>query len=43
MFGYRVADPHAYGVVEFDKNGNVIEIVEKPVTKTPPLSPVYIF
>ncbi|WP_114963990.1 glucose-1-phosphate thymidylyltransferase RfbA [Tritonibacter mobilis] len=30
VFGYRVADPHRYGVVEFDKDGRVTSIVEKP-------------
>jgi len=30
VFGYRVADPERYGVVGFDKERNVTEIVEKP-------------
>jgi len=30
IFGYRVADPERYGVVEFDQNDNVISIEEKP-------------
>ncbi|MDA5556959.1 glucose-1-phosphate thymidylyltransferase RfbA [Shimia sp. MMG029] len=30
VFGYRVADPERYGVVDFDKDGNVNAIVEKP-------------
>ncbi len=30
IFGYPVRDPQRYGVVEFDKNGNVIGIEEKP-------------
>lgn len=34
VFGYRVADPERYGVVDFDENGDVREIVEKP--KVPP-------
>jgi glucose-1-phosphate thymidylyltransferase len=31
VFGYYVNDPQRYGVVEFDKTGNVISIEEKPV------------
>lgn len=30
IFGYRVNDPERYGVAEFDKEGNVISIEEKP-------------
>ena len=30
VFGYRVADPERYGVVDFDRDGRVRAIVEKP-------------
>jgi len=30
VFGYRVADPERYGVAEFDSEGNVISLAEKP-------------
>jgi glucose-1-phosphate thymidylyltransferase len=30
VFGYRVADPERYGVVDFDKSGRAISIIEKP-------------
>ncbi|WP_370195817.1 MULTISPECIES: glucose-1-phosphate thymidylyltransferase RfbA [Aurantimonas] len=34
VFGYRVADPERYGVVDFDMDGTVRGIIEKP--ETPP-------
>jgi glucose-1-phosphate thymidylyltransferase len=30
VFGYHVNDPERYGVAEFDQNGNVISLEEKP-------------
>jgi len=30
VFGYQVSDPERYGVVDFDKNGKVMSIEEKP-------------
>lgn len=32
VFGYYVQDPERYGVVEFDKQGQVVSIEEKPQT-----------
>jgi len=34
IFSYQVADPKRFGVIEFDKDDNIISIQEKP--KTPP-------
>jgi glucose-1-phosphate thymidylyltransferase len=31
IFGYYVNDPERYGVADFDENGNVLSIEEKPV------------
>jgi len=30
IFGYRVNDPERYGIMEFDKNENVLSLEEKP-------------
>ena len=30
IFGYYVKDPHSYGVLEFDENGKVLSLEEKP-------------
>jgi glucose-1-phosphate thymidylyltransferase len=30
VFGYYVKDPERYGIVEFDKKGNVLSVEEKP-------------
>ena len=37
VFGYRVSDPERYGVVEFDKAGTVLSIVEKPEKPKAPM------
>ncbi|MEL6687286.1 MAG: glucose-1-phosphate thymidylyltransferase RfbA, partial [Pseudomonadota bacterium] len=31
VFGYRVSNPSAYGVVSFDETGKVLDLIEKPV------------
>jgi glucose-1-phosphate thymidylyltransferase len=31
VFGYYVSDPERYGVAEFDKDGNVLSLEEKPL------------
>lgn len=31
IFGYRVAEPEHYGVVEFDETGRVVSLEEKPI------------
>ena len=31
IFGYRVKDPHRFGIVDFDKKGNVTSLEEKPL------------
>ena len=38
VFGYRVADPERYGVVDFDSNGTVRAIVEKPEVAPSPFA-----
>ena len=34
VFGYHVSDPERYGVVDFDADGRVQSIIEKPVNPT---------
>ncbi len=30
VFAYRVGNPEAYGVIEYDKNGRAVDVIEKP-------------
>lgn len=34
VFGYYVSDPERYGVAEFDVNGNVLSVEEKPENRS---------
>lgn len=36
VFGYRVADPERYGVVDYDDDGRVTHIIEKPANPPSP-------
>ncbi|SIT14315.1 Glucose-1-phosphate thymidylyltransferase [Roseivivax lentus] len=36
VFGYRVADPERYGVVDYDADGRVTHIIEKPANPPSP-------
>ena len=38
VFGYRVSDPKRYGVVDFDEDGTVRSIVEKPEVAPSPFA-----
>jgi glucose-1-phosphate thymidylyltransferase len=38
VFGYRVRDPERYGVVEFDADGRVVGLEEKPPRPTSPFA-----
>jgi glucose-1-phosphate thymidylyltransferase len=43
VFGYRVRDPERYGVVEFDRSGKVLSLVEKPTVPKSPYAVVGLY